>query len=523
MNQLGILSRIVLQLIFGLAQMWATMATAAPVEHPRLRAASLEFAILPEANALTSSRTGARVAEVAGPLKTTVTLLEDDNLRLCLVTAHFLSPIAANVSTMFRRVIADDLKLPVSNVLLFVSHNHTDVMVASNQRGAYGNYSVPPSEGLQEPKLLPVGRELLAQLRSHARRLSAMLQPVTVWWAVGTEGRITYNRKGRRADGSTYLMREEDRDLMGVDFNGDIDRQAPIVVLKNVQGESVAALAQFTGHPVTAYHPEKPVVFGDWPQVACDVVAKHLSPSKPVAVSFLQGCAGDVNAKGMFRGGVKLSEKYGRMLGESYIKALGQLKPSRRDGLNYVAVNARIPLGPLPSEKALNAEIGEMEDFIRRAAAGDQNTLACVGLNFPTELTPAYRGKLIEAVLPWSRWALQLRQTGKADMAPKHLEVEIYVLRLGDVGIVGMPFEPFQGIGRQIRSRSPLPLAIPCGYVNVSHGYLTDGPNTGDREYMSAHYRYTKFRPPFKKPAGDVLADKGVEILNRFAKHEDCK
>ena len=97
--------------------------------------------------------------------------------------------------------------------------------------------------------------------------------------------------------------------------------------------------------------------------------------------------------------------------------------------------------------------------------------------------------------------------------------MEIYVFRLGDVGVVGMPFEPFQGIRRRIRDHSPLPLAIPCGYVNVSHGYLTDGPNTGDREYMSAHYRYTKFRPPFRKPAGDVMADKGVEILRRFAGH----
>ncbi len=178
---------------------------------------------------------------------------------------------------------------------------------------------------------------------------------------------------------------------------------------------------------------------------------------------------------------------------------------------------ARIPLEPLPSEEILRAEIAEMEDFIRRAAAGDENTLACVGLNFPTELTPAYRGRLVELILPWSRWALELRQSGRADTVPEVLEAEIYVLRVGDVGIVGMPFEPFQGIGRQIRRRSPLPLAIPCGYTNVSHGYLTDGPNTGDREYMSAFYRYTKFRPPFKKPAGDVLADKGIEILERFA------
>jgi hypothetical protein len=505
-----------LLLFLGLAM---AAAGTAPIGHPRLRAASLEFAITPETGGPTAGKTGAVVQKVAGPLKTTVTLLEDGGLRLCLIATHMNSPKAANASAMFRRAIADDLKLPLANVVLFVSHNHTDLKVSSNHLEAYETYRIPPSEGVPEATLLPVGREMLAQLRSHAKRLPALLQPVTVWWAEGTEGRITYNRKGRRADGSTYLMREEDRDLMGVDFNGDIDRQAPIVVLKNAQGEPVAALAQFTGHPCTCYHPEKPIVFGDWPQVACDIVASHLSPSKPLVVAFLQGCAGEVNSKGMFRGDVALSEKYGRMLGESYIKALGQLKPSRRDGLDYASQTARIPLGPLPSEKTLKAEIAEMEDFIRRASADDQNTLACVGLNFPTELTPAYRGKLIEAVLPWSRWALDLRQTGKADTVPKHLEVEIQVLRLGDVGIVGMPFEPFQGIGRQIRSRSPLPLAIPCGYVNVSHGYLTDGLNTGDGEYQSAHYRYSKFRPPYQKPAGDVVAIKAVEILNRFAKH----
>jgi hypothetical protein len=456
---------------------------------------------------------------VAGPLKTVVTLLEDGHLRVCVVTAHFNTLKGANVSPLFRRAVAEELKLPVSNVLLFVSHNHTDVRLAAKHLEAYETYAIPPSKGLPDPELSPTGLELLAQLRSRARRLPEMLQPVTVWWAEGSEGRITYNRKGRRADGSTYLMREEDRDLVGVDFNGDIDRQAPIVVLKNQQGEPISALVQFTGHPCSCYHPEKPVVFGDWPQVACGVVAAHLSLTRPPAVAFLQGCAGDINSKGMFRGDVELSRRYGRMLGESYIKALDRLAPSQRDGLDYAVENARIPLGPLPSEETLKAEIAEMEDFIRRAAAGDEATLECLGLNFPTELTPAYRGKLIEMVLPWSQWALGLRQAGQADTAPKFLEVEIYVLRLGDVGMVGMPFEPFQGIGRRIRNGSPLPLAIPCGYVNVSHGYLTDGPNTGDREYMSAHYRYTKFRPPFRKPAGDVMADKGVEILRRFAKH----
>jgi len=499
--------------VFCLALAASAAPGSSPVKKPRLRAAAIRFGITPKSGGKTSSRVGAVVRKVCGPLKTTVTLLEDGDLRLCLVATDAGAVNALNVSNLYRRTLAEDLNLPVSHVLLFSSHNHSGVVLATNNVRVYDTRSgkVP------EPELLPVGRKLLDELRSSAKRLPDMLQPVTVWWAEGREGRITYNRKGRRADGSTYFMREEDRVLLGKDFRGDIDEQAPVVVLKNGAGKPVTAFVQFTGHPVTCYHPEKPVVFGEWPMVATDIVAQHLSPSEPVAVGFLQGCAGDVNSKEMFRGGIERARYFGRLLGASYVKALRALRPSQRDGLDYATEMVGVPLAPLPSADVLRAEIAEMEDFIRRAAAGDENTLECVGLNFPRELTPAYRGKLVELILPWSRWALELRETGRADTVAKHLEMELYVIRLGDVGIVGLPFEPFQGIGRQIRRGSPLPLAIPCGYVNVSYGYITDGPNTGDREYISSFYRYTKFRPPLEKPAGDVMAQKAVEILNRFA------
>ncbi len=482
---------------------------------PRLHAASLEFAVDVKeggATAYTGRFTDAKVRKVAGPLKGTVSLFADGARRLCIVTADFNPMLSADASAAIRRGVAAELSLPAANVLLFSSHNHSDTAVTTNTVETY-----LPVDDVPEPDWTPAGRDLLEECRSHAGRLPEMLEPVTVWWAEGSQGRITYNRKGRRADGSTYLMREEDRERVGADFNGDIDRQAPIVVLKNDQGKAVAALAQFTGHPVTCYHPEKPVVFGDWPRVACDLVAKHLDPSGAAPVAFFQGCAGDVNSKGMFRGGVQDSIRFGRMLAQSYLEALESLKPSGRDGFDYSVEKVGVPLAPLPPPETLRAEIAEMEDFIRRGAAGDEKTLHCVGLNFPTELTPSYRGKLVEAILPWSQWALKLHESGRANEVPKFLDVELYVIRIGDVGIVGMPFEPFQGIGRQIRANSPLPLAIPCGYTNNRYGYLTDSPNTGDREYMSSFYRYTKFRPPYKKPAGDVLAQQATEVLRRFA------
>ena len=495
----------------------AATVSGATVERPRLRVAAAEFGLSPEPNSPTGSRVGALAGEVAGPLKTALFLLEDADTRFCLVTTDFGANIPANVSKLIRESLAGKLGLAVSHVWLFTSHNHSSVNPASNPVSPYGleGKAIAPAD------LLPIGQKWQAELLGHAERLPARLQPVRVWWAEGHEDRITYNRKGRRADGSTYLMREEDRVQVGQDYRGDVDTQAPVVVFKNEAGQAVAALCQFTGHPVTSYHPEKPVVFGDWPQVACEDLAAQLAPAGGVPVGFLQGCAGDVNSKEMFCGGVKRAVEFGHMLGESYVKALADLRPSRRDGVDVAVETVPVPLAPLPPRDVLQAELAEMDAFLKRADAGDENTRSCVGLNFPEALSPRYRGRLIDPPREWCLWALGLYEKGQADSVPKHLPLEIAILRIGDVGILGLPCEPFQGIGRLVRRDLPLPLAIPCGYANMSYGYITDGANTGDREYMSSFYRYTKYRPPFAKPAGDVLAYRAEEVFRRFLKEPD--
>lgn len=486
------------------------------IDVPRLHAASLQFETLPEPDTESDSRTKARIVQVAGPLKTTVTLLQDGEVRVCIVTTHFGWTTPVNVCDLFRRAIADELQLPASHVLLCSSHNHCCVAFAGNAVSGYASYG----QNVPKAELLPVGKQFLDACCEYVRQLPTLLEPVQVWWAEGCEGRITYNRKGRHADGSSYLMREQDRLLLGKDFNGDIDRQAPVVTFRSPSGKTVAALTQFTGHPVTAYHPERPVVFGEWPQVACDIVSEHLSHESAVPVGFLQGCAGDVNSKEMLCGTVERSTEFGTMLGASYLKALKEIRPSVRDGMNFANETVNLPLAPLPPRETLVAELQEMDDFILRANAGDPDTLFCVGQNYPESLSPLFRVGLVEMIRRWNVWALEQYDCGRADCVDTELGIEVAVMRIGDVGIVGMSCEPFQEIGRRIRRASPLPLSIPCGYTNTSHGYITDSGNMDGQEYMSSHYRYTKFRPPLRAPAGNVLADHAIRLLKQFAEED---
>ena len=321
------------------------------------------------------------------------------------------------------------------------------------------------------------------------------------------------------SDGSTYFMREEDRLLLGVDFCGDIDDDAFVVGFFDEHERPVSFLTHFTGHPVTAYHCEHPVVHGEFPQVACDELS---AAQGHVPVCFLQGCAGDVNSKGLLSAkpaeeNARDAERFGRYLGDTFKQIAGSLKPSVRSDLGLAWRDVELPFKELPSLDALQQRLQEADAFLARCDAGDDaGTRECDGLNFPTNMTPCYRKALIEPTRQWLLWAMKFHTEKRLAEVPRGVTLRIAALRIGDVGIIGLPCEPFLGIGRQIKRGSPLPLTLPCGYMNANDvNYVPDGPNSEDREYVSSFYRYRPGLLPYRQPAGDLLAQEAVDMLKR--------
>ena len=453
-----------------------------------------------------------RIEAVHEPLDTTVTYLEGDGCKIVLIAAHMITHthlIYREVQRTVKRVLG----LPGSAVVSMCTHNHSYARLTNELQDAFW------SEGKRTGKISPtyVGKQFFKSLGRSLRHLPERAVEVDVSWALGHERRISYNRKGRRADGSTYFMREEDRLLLGRDFCGDIDDDAPVVCLSDKSGRPVVFLTHFNAHPATAYHPEHRVVCGEYPQTAAHVLAEHFTGdggTPPVA--FLQGCAGDQNSKDLLSGDVELSQKQGRQLGNTFVKAAAKLKPSQTNTLGFVRCMTELPLAPLPSERALLRQKHAIEDFMRRADAGSEDTLECIGLNFPRRVSPRFRGVLADGPLKWTNWALGMHRKGKVDQVPTALPMEVCVLRLGDVGITGLPGEPFVSIARQIKRASVAPLTIPCGYTNVSYGYVPEGAGCGDREYMSSFSLYTTSRNRYRRPAGDMLARAAVKGLRQL-------
>jgi hypothetical protein len=61
---------------------------------------------------------------------------------------------------------------------------------------------------------------------------------------------------------------------------------------------------------------------------------------------------------------------------------------------------------------------------------------------------------------------------GAAERAEETLTVKIQAIRIGDLAVVGFPFETFVETGLDVKKRSPFPLTMVIGLANGRHGYL---------------------------------------------------
>jgi hypothetical protein len=92
---------------------------------------------------------------------------------------------------------------------------------------------------------------------------------------------------------------------------------------------------------------------------------------------------------------------------------------------------------------------------------------------------------------------------------PEKVPTWVQALRVGDLGIVGIPGEPFVGLGLEIKRRSPFPKTCAIELANDSVGYLPTRQAFGEGGYEVVS-------SPFTPGVGEQLVETALRLLGRL-------
>lgn len=279
--------------------------------------------------------------------------------------------------------------------------------------------------------------ELLGKLVDVAADAREAATPAQVG-AVRRPARIGVNRREMREQGI----------VLGVNDAGPIEPHVNCLYVDEAAGRPLARLFCHAAHAVTLGG-DNLLISGDWPGYAQRAVEEHYGPE--CVALFMQGCCGDINCR--LRATFEAAEEQGRALAAEVIAGEGDA-PRRPDPpLGASAETLHLPLlPPPPPEEARRLR----DQLVAQAQAGRESA------NYGVRM-------MHEGVV---RWADEIVRLAEEDCGPRTVPFEVQALRVGDLGIVGLPGEVFVGYALNITAASPLPLTAVAAYTNGNIGYV---------------------------------------------------
>lgn len=386
------------------------------------------------------------------------------------------------------------------NIRLAATHTHAAVMISA----AKGPAGIDLTE--YRHAVERYDNYLVDQIVGLIVEANARLQPAHIYGDRGI-GRININRRVRGGDGRPPAV--------GRNPDGFVDRELIVFRVDDALGEPLAVLANYPCHgTVLAYANQ--VVSPDWIGMVRRVVEDALPTARCL---FFQGAAGNQGPIEGFTGDLSVPHRLGAILGHNTAAVAMGIETVRREptfegfveSTAYQAKQHWRVKGPrsgnlmrvskvieLPRREYTQEEIGgiraRLQDAIQKAAIARKSDD------------------------PWKIHQAEARVRRFKDLAEKWtqpaeshpIEVEVEIWRIGDVGIVSMPGEPFAEIGVEIKEASPFHVTMFCGY--------SDGIG-GDYMPISCEYDeggYEVERTPYGRQASEKLVAETIELFDQF-------
>ena len=359
-------------------------------------------------------------AGVHDPLFARALVLDDGITRAGLVTSDLIGFDQALVEGI-RAGVEQQGALPSAHLMLTATHTHAGPMISCLSR-----------MGETDPRYLA---DLQERIVAAVCQAAASLVPARVGYALGQVA-IGINRRQPGAAGIS----------LGRNEAGPIDTDLAVLGVAREDGTPLALLLHHACHGTTLGG-DNVLISADWPGRAVQVVAEAV----PGAVVMLaNGCCGDINPDP--REQMEYVDRHGTTVGRAALALLADLKYQEAP-VRVQSVPVTIPLQPLPPPEQVQATYQECVQRLRQAEGGDD----------PGAKRNA-RGSY--------QWAADLLRHALAGSEPEPPHSEVQALGLGEIGLVGLPGEPFVELGKHLKAVSPFPHTLVVGYANAMIGYL---------------------------------------------------
>ena len=386
----------------------------------------------------------------------------------CLLVGVDNGGINADMGARFRAAMAKAAGISADNIFLHTTHTHTGPML------------------VEEVEMFTPTAEQMAQVERYVdfleERLSdvavmavADMKPGRMGFAVGhAPDRIAYIRRYKMKDGSTMTCPPINDPNIDHPI-GELDQRVNVLRFDREGAESVVIL----NYGVHADCVNGELLSADWPHWVRKTVGAALDGTK---VLCLVGAQGDVGSTNVHPSGGDMNDTeisfddemkspgmarfVGRALAGTILQLFDKVEYVDVDSLavahQFVEVTAN---RPKPEDMPLAREYKRLHD------EGRDDLIPYEAMELTTVVAEATRMCMLEN-------------------GPDTFKLELTGVRIGNVAFVGVPGEPFTGIGVGIKQYEGWDLILPTCITNGFEGYfpMKDAFDEGGYEARSSRY-----------------------------------
>ena len=392
-----------------------------------------------------------------------------EETKVLLISVDHIGTIR-KVLDAIREEIATVTQIPTDAIYIHCTHTHT------------GPFVDPDATNEREKEYY---HQYCRKLVDAAVMAIQDLQPAKMGYAVGHAHDVAFIRRFFMKNGPVATNPKlNDPDIIGP--VGQVDER--VNVLRFDREKDTVVLANFGNHPDTV---GGNYISADWP----GFVRKYTEQAIPgTKCLFFNGAQGDVNHVYRFpkewevRKGYDYAnaQRIGRVVSGSILQVFDKMRYVDVDSIKY---SYKIALAP--ANKAAPEQLPEARriDALYNAGLTQQ------------EILPDIKGMLRTTMIAEARRMVRLEN------APDFFEMPLTGIAIGPVAFIGIPGEPFSGIGWQLKETDEWAMVLPTCLTNGKEGYfpMMEAFQEGGYEARSSN---------FKAGIAELIIEEGKKLLN---------